>query len=257
MITDDVKKWVAEAVDSINEKPDDQDTLKFYSCSFYKKGKNPDCKGCLQDEDTVKECSEDFMSMIEARPMEYWTPAFDAPEVRDKVNPDTLAMGMNCDSCYMSDKCPLFKANSLCAIDWSAGGIDATDPKEVVKYLAKVQLGRIQRAQMVEKIDGGVPDALMSSEMDRMTDYMNQLQDLSEDKFKLSIEASGKGAKGVESAGGVLAALFAPKAPAETPKEEVEDAEATVVESTVEEAEVIEEKPSRRRRRKKSNNSES
>jgi len=171
-------------------------------CPFYKGGNNPECVGCLQADETLQECKDDYLDRIESRPMEVWDASFSALEVREKQKvSEIVGMGLNCDSCYLSDSCPLYKKHSLCAIDWEEEG-DLT-PKKVVAKLIDIQFKRVNRGSKIEEIDGGVPDQTLSTEIDRLTALTQTQNDLNLDKFAISIKGESQ-----SGGSGLLASLL-------------------------------------------------
>lgn len=211
-------KYNLSALEGAGE--EDLDIVKGIVCDFFRGGSCPECRGCTQPEDKVMECRDAYIAKIEARPMEKWTEEFSKLKVRErKPIKEIIDLGLQCDSCYLSDVCPMFEVAALCAIDWEEEG-DLT-PKQVLDKLIQIQFKRVNRAAKIEEIDGGVPDATLSGEMDRLTGFVERRTDLDADKIVMSLSAkSGSGGDGnaQKQGGGLLAKLLGGAAPAALPE---------------------------------------
>lgn len=219
------------------ETPED---LKKHLCPFFEKGGHTDCVTCRRTEEDLDECRDYYLSRIALIPMDLWNPEFDKVLIqgRDKVDlSEIVGVGINCDSCYMSDKCPLFKAGYTCAIKWDDDR--PKTPMEFMDFLINTQYERIKRSSVFEKLDGGVPDANLSGEMDRLTNFLSMKDSLGRDRLSINVEASTQ-----SSGGGILSKLFggggnsAPAIATEAPKA-IEAVDAEVVEETKEKVPVV------------------
>lgn len=180
--------------------------LKKHLCPFFEKGGHPDCMMCRRTEADLDECRDYYLERITLIPLDIWDESFDKFIVqnRDKIEmEEVVGIGINCDSCYMSDKCPLFKRGFVCGIEW--GDNKPNTPTEYMDFLLNTQYERVKRASVFEKIDGGVPDANLSAEMDRLTDFLNIKDNMGRDRLSINVEASGAPQPG---GGGILAKLF-------------------------------------------------
>lgn len=213
-----MKKEIVERINKIKASTTSDD-LKRYVCSFYELGSCPDCIGCSKTDSEVEDCKDDFLEKIKTHPIPIWDESFDTLQVEERETQDLsdiVGIGINCDSCYMSDKCPLFKRNSTCGIKWDDK--KPKSPMEFMDFLIDVQFDRVKRASVFEKIDGGVPDANLSSEMDRLSSYLSSRDYMSRDKFSLNVEASSS-----SGGGGILSKIFGgTSAPKELPAETAE-----------------------------------
>ena len=244
MSEDVTKKRIAE----IREAGEDFDKLRKCLCPFFQKGDCPDCISCLCEDDDVLECKKYFLDHIKIHPMDIWSPEFDVVKVqsREKVSiNETIGIGINCDTCYMYDKCPLYKMGYACGIDWGDGR--PSTPEAYYEFLVNTQYERVKRASVFEKIDGGVPDANLSGEMDRLSGYILSRLDLNRERLSVNIEATGS-ASGSSGGGGILAKLFGGGVSAPATKEI--PAETETRKDLITEAEVVTEpvKVPRRRR---------
>ena len=99
----------------------------------------------------------------------------EAVAIRAKVNPivhkSTL---MQCDKCYLGDRCPLFKVAAECSYDFTLN-TNFTDTESAWEIIANAQKERMSRALLFEKVDGGVADKNVSDEIDRMANILGDL----------------------------------------------------------------------------------
>nr|DAG98813.1 MAG TPA: hypothetical protein [Herelleviridae sp.] len=212
-----MKDSIRKRIEQIH-KAETSDDLRKCLCPFFEKGGHPDCPVCRKTEPDLEECKEYYLGRIMTHPMDFWTDDFDAAIVqsRDTLNvEDIVGIGSNCDNCYMSEKCPLYKSGYACGINWGSN-IPKT-PSEFMDFLINMQYERVRRAAVFEKLDGGAPYAGLSGEMDRLTDYLNTKDNMGRDRLSINVEASGAS----RQSGGILSKLFGggePKAIPEKPE---------------------------------------
>jgi hypothetical protein len=182
------------------EQADIDAIIKEIVCPFYKGGKHKGCIGCAQRSETLQKCKDEYIEYIPHRPMRVWSPEFYELEVREKVKINPI--GLNCDTCYLSDKCSQYKARATCSIDWGFN-IEDSSPQKILDKLIELQQERISIARSAELMDGGIPDQNLSNEIDRLTNLLAARADLDTDRFSLKVEGTAKG-----NGGGILASLF-------------------------------------------------
>lgn len=197
------------------------DELKNKICPFYQKGSHPSCRGCEQDDLTVRQCANDFSELIVHRPMMQWRAEFGL--IRRAENmvsiKDVPGLGMRCDDCFIAEKCAMRLPASECRIDWDIPEDVVESPKSILQELLKIQLKRIQRASRFEEIEGGVPDQTLSAEMDRLAALTTQYNEVDAIKFKRTDEVSiPRGA--TSGGGGILEKIFGGKKQEELPAAE-------------------------------------
>lgn len=198
------KKRVKLALDMSDEERK-YGELKATICPFFKGGDYSTCIKCTVENFDVDECTEYFLDRVDYVKIDIWSPKFDLPlaKARDKKKLEEVEnIGMTCDSCYMSEKCPEYEKHAACAIDF--GDIPTTDT-EKLRMVIDAQTVRVKRASTFELIDGGVPDTNLSVEMDRLTGMIAMKDNLGREKLSVSIEASGGAAK---AGGSILEKLF-------------------------------------------------
>lgn len=206
----DVSDSIKERI-SLVQKAESAEDLKKHMCPFFEKGGFPDCGPCKKTMDDLEECKDVYLDKIRLRPMDIWEEEFDAISIlkRDKVVLEDIGIGIACNTCYIYDKCPMYKRDHECAIEWGAD--KPTTSGGLLDYLTKMQYERVKRASLYEKVDGGVPDVGLSGEMDRLTDLIAMKIDSERDKLSINVTASGKSS---ESGGGILAKIFGGGKPA-------------------------------------------
>lgn len=202
---------------------DDYDELREHLCPFFEKGGHPDCITCKKDEASIDECRDVYLDRIRLVPMDLWTPEFDKliqlkRTIAKIPLKEVSGIGISCNSCYMYDKCPLYQKDYECGIDW--GEEAPSTPEGYYDMMLQVQYERVKRASVFEKIDGGVPDANLSSELDRLNGLVASKVDIGREKFSLSVEASGP-----SGGGGILAQIFGKKEALSTPAPPMEISE--------------------------------
>jgi len=183
-------------------------TVKGIVCKFYKGGNHPDCFGCTQPESKVEDCKDSYITLMRGNPALVYSPMLETAILRDKVTLFTKenegAIGIRCDTCYISDKCPMYKPVHACAIDW--GDNLPETPDDYMKLLIDTQMKRLRRAILQEELDGGVADQAVSNEMDRLKDLLLNKSDMDRETFSLRVDASRKGPS--NSQGGILEKIF-------------------------------------------------
>lgn len=213
------------------QQDDDLATVKDIVCPFYNKGKDkhPDCFGCPQNVENLVECKETYLTKIKKKPQLEWTPSFDELIKRDRKSPQDIEIGLKCDSCYMSSKCPLYQVNTACGIDWTSDAENVTKSSDRMEYLIKLQMKRVQRGTIIEELDGGVADQLVSSEIDRLNNLIRAKNDL-DNVWSVKVEAKGNN----NQSPGILAQLFGGKKETEQPTIPVQEVTKQIAAQTVE-----------------------
>jgi hypothetical protein len=71
---------------------------------------------------------------------------------------------MFCNNCFIKDKCPKFLLDSACAFEF-APTEHMQDPLAVMEHLISTQTERVNRAMLMEKMEGGLPNKTYSQEV--------------------------------------------------------------------------------------------
>lgn len=199
-----MKESVQKRIDKIRG-AETSEELKKCVCPFFEKGGYPQCLSCRKTDDDVEECRDYYLERVTLAPMDLWTEDFDKFIVHSRetipIN-EVVGIGINCDNCYMYDKCPLYKKGYSCGIKWDTD--KPQSPIEFMDFLINTQYERVKRSSVFEKIDGGVPDVGLSSEMDRLHSLVASKIDMGRDRVSINVEATGA----VREGGGILAKLF-------------------------------------------------
>lgn len=200
-----MKDTIRKRIEEI-QKAESPEDLRKCVCPFYEKGGHTDCVTCLKDEASIETCKDYYLERIATNPMDVWCEDFDKiiTLTRDAQPIESLVgVGITCNTCYMNERCPLYKKDYACGIDWKSN--KPKTPAEFMDFLIDMQYERVRRSAVFEKIDGGVSDLGLSGEMDRLNSYIAQKEDMGRDRVSVNIEAS---ASSGSSGGGILAKLF-------------------------------------------------
>lgn len=71
---------------------------------------------------------------------------------------------MVCNYCHIAEKCPMFKEDSECAFDF-APAESSNNPLTTIDFLIKTQTERVNRAMLIEKMEGGNINKVYSAEL--------------------------------------------------------------------------------------------
>lgn len=196
-----IRKRITEVLNS-----ESTEDLMECVCPFFEKGDYPLCATCARTAADIDECKDFYLKHITTHPQDAWSYEFDSASVitRDTVGIDTIiGIGIKCDTCYIYDKCPLYRIGYSCAIKWDSDR--PKTPSEFMDFIINTQYERVKRSAVFEKLDGGVPDAGLSGEMDRLTNYLAIKNNMGRDRLSISVEASGDT---VSTGGGILSKIF-------------------------------------------------
>ena len=128
-----------------------------------------------------------------------------APETHEviKYNANPLRQ---CNSCYLSSRCPSFKENTECAFSLPIEIKTKDQLQAAMRALIEMQMGRVMFARFAEEMEGQGIDPALSAEMDRLFNLVDKFKNISDnrDVVRLNVEARGSA--------GVLSRLFGSKA---------------------------------------------
>lgn len=101
-----------------------------------------------------------------------------------------------CDSCYVAQRCPKFTSGATCKFDFS-GDVDFTDTDTAFALLINAQKERVLRGLTFERMDGGVPDKNVSSEISHLVNMLAMYENRQNaNSFSLKIEGQAQGGGG-------------------------------------------------------------
>jgi hypothetical protein len=209
------QKTLEKRVELIKKHNTTVDQIKDIVCAFFQEGCHPDCVGCEQEEEKVRECAKLYTDNILERPAASWTPAFSEVRARkeeEKVNVRNAGqLTMMCDTCYIKDTCSLFKRNSTCAIDWATDESNLSSTTNGMDFLIRLQFERVEKARAFEQMDGGMPDANLTEQIRILSELLQQRSDMDSVKIKQTTTVQLPGSASTESKANVLAQFFGNK----------------------------------------------
>lgn len=116
------------------------------------------------------------------------------------------ALLRQCDSCYLSSRCPAFKEHSDCGFSIPVEIKTKDQLQGSLRALLEMQMSRVLFARFAEELEGQGLDPALSKEVDRMFDLVNKFKDISDSRELVRMEIETR------SSGGVLSRLFGSKA---------------------------------------------
>lgn len=196
---------IREKIEIIKSSTESED-LRKHLCPFFEKGGCPECIVCDKSEASLQECKDIYLERIVSIPIPVWNEDFENPVAfgRKAVSPNEITgVKISCNRCVIATKCPLFRKDYVCGIDWGAD--KPVTPSDFMDFLITMQYERVRRASVFEQVDGGVPDAGLSGEMDRLRNLISFKNDMGRDRLSINVEASRTSST---QSGGILAKLF-------------------------------------------------
>lgn len=140
---------------------------------------------------------------------------------------------MACDSCFVAQKCPEYKAGYVCAYSKMFERFDTRDMGDIIQAMQGIvdfSLGRLQRGMLFEMMEGGLPDQAVTNMMNQTMGYLNQLRTLYDNgsaevlKQTKIIRSDGTEETTTQvtnpQRGGILEKIFGDMSDEEPPKEE-------------------------------------
>lgn len=111
-----------------------------------------------------------------------------------------------CNSCYLSSRCPSFKENSECAFSLPIEIRTKDQLQAALRALVEMQVGRVMFARFAEELEGQGLDPALSTEMDRVFALVEKFRSISDNREMVSLRVEASGSSGV------LSRLFGAKA---------------------------------------------
>jgi hypothetical protein len=107
---------------------------------------------------------------------------------------------LQCNTCYIRERCPMMQPNSGCAYEIPVEIRTSTQLAALQDTLIEIQTQRVLRQNMIEQVEGGFADQKTSEEMDRLQRMIAKKHELGKDRISINIEASsGSGGPGMIS----------------------------------------------------------
>lgn len=136
----------------------------------------------------------------------------DAALSTDLENP--IHEKLQCDSCYISDKCKKFSAGADCSYNLGIELNNAADFAIALKNVLELEYQRVLTGAVFERAEGGVLDKKVSTEMTNLFQMMKDMKEiLSPKSEKLTIHAEG----GSGTVSEMLKELFKPNSDVKPP----------------------------------------
>lgn len=130
-----------------------------------------------------------------------------------EINPETIPVLRynadplrQCDSCYLSSRCPAFQEHMECAYKLPIEIRTKDQLQSALRALIEMQVGRVLFARFAEELEGQGLDPALSAEMDRVFALVEKFSNISDtrDMVRLQVEARGNA--------GVLSRIFGQRA---------------------------------------------
>jgi len=129
------------------------------------------------------------------------------------VNPETIPVLRynanplrQCDSCYLSNRCPAFQEHMECAYKLPIEIRTKDQLQSAMRALIEMQVGRVMFARFAEELEGQGLDPTLSQEMDRVFNLVDKFKNISDNREMVRLEVEARGGAGV------LSRLFGAKA---------------------------------------------
>lgn len=104
-----------------------------------------------------------------------------------------------CDSCYLSSRCPAFKEHSECGYKLPIEIRTKDQLQAAMRAMLEMQAGRVLFARFAEELEGQGLDESLSDEMDRFFDLVDRFKNISDTRDTLRFEVEARGSSGVLS----------------------------------------------------------
>lgn len=98
-----------------------------------------------------------------------------------------------CDTCFLAAKCPMFEENSTCAYDIPIQVETKEQMQSLMNALVSMQTQRVMFMKMVEDMEGGSADPILSAEIDRLGKLIEKKHTIEQEGFSLTITAKQQG----------------------------------------------------------------
>lgn len=113
-----------------------------------------------------------------------------------------------CDTCFVAANCPAFKPQNTCAFNLPIEVRTKDQLKSLLTSIIEMQGQRVAFMRFAEELNGGYADPNTSQEVDRLLKLVKSVNDLDQNKERITITAER------QASGGVLSAIFGDRATA-------------------------------------------
>lgn len=98
-----------------------------------------------------------------------------------------------CDTCYLAGKCPKYKAEQRCMFRFRTIMSTKEGMMSALAAVMEIQADRVARGSLFEKVEGGIIDKNLSSEISMFMEMMGKLKDMMDNRDEVVIKAKGTG----------------------------------------------------------------
>lgn len=102
------------------------------------------------------------------------------------------AVELRCYDCYLAERCPRYDENSTCYFGIPPNVQNADAMSTSLMELYNLQLARVHKGALVEKLDGGVMDKNVSEEIRRTMEMAECIKKFHQEENSVTIQASGR-----------------------------------------------------------------
>jgi hypothetical protein len=104
-----------------------------------------------------------------------------------------------CNSCYLSARCPAFRENAECGFKLPVEIKTKDQLQAALRALLEMQVGRVLFARFAEELEGQGLDPNLSNEVDRLFNLVEKFKDISDTRDMVRLEVEARGSAGVLS----------------------------------------------------------
>ena len=104
-----------------------------------------------------------------------------------------------CNSCYLSSRCPAFRENSECGFKLPVEIKTKDQLQAALRAMLEMQVSRVLFARFAEELEGQGLDPALSDEIDRLFSFVEKFKDISDTRDMVRLEVEARGSSGVLS----------------------------------------------------------
>lgn len=104
-----------------------------------------------------------------------------------------------CNSCYLSARCPAFRENAECGFKLPVEIKTKDQLQAALRALLEMQVSRVLFARFAEELEGQGLDPALSAEVERLFNLVEKFKDISDTRDMVRLEVEARGGAGVLS----------------------------------------------------------
>ena len=104
-----------------------------------------------------------------------------------------------CNSCYLSARCPAFRENAECGFKLPVEIKTKDQLQAALRALLEMQVSRVLFARFAEELEGQGLDPALSNEVERLFNLVEKFKDISDTRDMVRLEVEARGGAGVLS----------------------------------------------------------